>query len=82
MVTATAAPAEKRARFRVSINADWCKSCYICVSLCRKEVFAKSSRLGWHGLPTVEIKNSSDCTGCMECELQCPDMAITMVKAV
>lgn len=74
----TAVKERHATRHAVSINHDWCKDCYICVGLCRREIFVKTSRLNWRGMPRVEVKNSSDCAGCLDCEVQCPDLAITI----
>ncbi len=62
---------------RVRINEAWCKHCYICISVCPRGVLAiDESRLvgGYH--PVVVQDDSGRCTGCRNCELFCPDLAV------
>lgn len=65
---------------RIEINHDWCKSCYICIELCPKNVYSKGDKVSKKGTLPVEIKNLEECTGCMQCELLCPDLAITVME--
>jgi 2-oxoglutarate ferredoxin oxidoreductase subunit delta len=65
---------------RVEINYDWCKTCYICIDLCPKAVFIKSYAFSKIGRFCVKIENLEACTGCMQCELLCPDQAISVTK--
>ena len=64
----------------IEINHDWCKNCYICVELCPKKVFKKADKLGDKGKSYVEVQDINACTGCMQCELLCPDLAIVVTK--
>lgn len=66
--------------YRIEINQDWCKSCYICVDLCPKKVYAKSDKVSRKGTRPVEISKLAECNGCMHCELLCPDLAIAVLK--
>ncbi len=63
---------------RIEINQNWCKRCYICVDLCPKQVFAKGTKVSPKGGLLVEVRNIDDCSGCGQCELLCPDLAITV----
>ena len=54
------------------INEQWCKGCAICVSFCPKQVLA----LNDDGKATVA--DAEQCNVCMQCELRCPDLAITV----
>lgn len=65
---------------KIEINDDWCKTCYICVELCPKNVFSKANQVSKKGTLPVEVRNLKACTGCRECELLCPDLAITVTK--
>ncbi|MCX7970753.1 MAG: 4Fe-4S binding protein [Negativicutes bacterium] len=60
----------------VEINRRYCKGCGICVELCPKSVLV----LDEIGKSTV--KNPDACIYCGQCELRCPDYAITVVKPV
>lgn len=63
------------AKFKVTINRNWCKECDICVALCPKGLLKKDK-----DGKTVVI-NSEECTGCKICELHCPDFAIHVSDA-
>jgi len=65
---------------RIEINHDWCKACYICIELCPKNVFAKADQASKSGMLPVKISNLAACTGCMQCELLCPDQAISVLE--
>ena len=65
---------------QIEINHDWCKTCYICIEICPKNVFEKADQVSKKGTLPVEIKNLEACTGCMQCELLCPDLAISVTK--
>lgn len=60
----------------VWVDESRCKACDICVSVCPAGVLAMelepSSTLG----AMVRIKHPESCTGCNNCELNCPDFAI------
>lgn len=58
----------------VSINLKWCKKCGLCAHYCPKGVF----ELDKFGTPSV--KAEEQCIGCMQCEIRCPDFAITVDK--
>lgn len=75
--------AKRRGRlYEIEINHDWCKSCYICIELCPKDVYSKSEKVSPKGTRLIEIKNLEACTGCMQCELLCPDLAISVMKEI
>jgi len=55
----------------IKIKNEWCKSCGICVELCPKGVLEMQD-----GYP-VAVR-PEDCTLCLDCEIRCPDFAITV----
>jgi len=59
---------------RILFDERWCKRCGICVAICPRDVFASAP----DGLPIIE--RPEDCTGCLLCELQCPDFALEIVE--
>ena len=63
---------------RIEINQDWCKRCYLCLELCPKQVYTKGDKVSPKGGLPVEVRNIKDCSGCRQCELLCPDLAITV----
>ena len=57
---------------QVSVNVKWCKICGLCAEFCPKKVFDFSV-----GVAVVPARQA-DCIGCRQCELKCPDLAITV----
>ena len=57
-------------RFTILVNSAYCKGCEICVQVCPKKVLQLNERE--KAVPTALDR----CTGCLNCELCCPDFAI------
>jgi len=57
----------------IDVFKAWCKGCGICVAFCPKEVLAQDE--DGYAYP----KNLGACIACMQCELRCPDFAITVI---
>ncbi len=65
----------------IVINDDWCKGCELCIDVCpRPKVFAVSDQVNSKGYRRIFIDDLSQCTGCLLCELMCPDLAIIVKK--
>ncbi len=62
------------ASYTVTINRKWCKKCGLCISYCPKKVYDADS------LSAPVIARVDDCTGCNQCEMRCPDFAISVAK--
>lgn len=58
----------------IKINKKLCKNCGICVIICPKKIFSQSET------EEVIIEDISKCSGCLICEYECPDFAITIEK--
>ena len=54
----------------ISIDKEMCKQCDVCVDICPYEVLASDEK----GQAYVAKLNA--CTGCLLCELLCPELAI------
>lgn len=54
----------------LTVKAERCKGCGICVAFCPKQVLAVSE------LGKVVIEHADACIGCGQCEMRCPDYAI------
>ena len=61
----------ERSKHEIIIRQEWCKGCRICVDFCKPQV------LQMEGLYPVVV-NADACTGCLQCELLCPDFAIAV----
>jgi len=68
-------PGEVKAPAGVSIDADKCKGCELCVYYCPQETLAMSGKVSSQGYEyAIVVQNN--CTGCQECARVCPDMCI------
>lgn len=78
----TPRPAKKvvveKPKANIEINNDWCKGCYICVDICPKQVFGVSTKRNKLGVHPAKVQRPAGCIVCYECELHCPDMAISV----
>lgn len=61
-------------KYTIEINKDWCKGCELCVAFCPRDVLeiGKDRK--------AKPAREEDCTGCLICELKCPDFAITVSR--
>ena len=67
-------------RFRLSFNADKCKGCEICVSVCPKHILAMDAAVNAKGYRPAGIVNPEECIGCQSCAMMCPDLCITIYQ--
>jgi len=58
------------ASFQVRVNEAYCKGCEICVQVCPRRVLALND------FRKAEVRRPEACTGCLSCEIYCPDVAI------
>ena len=58
--------------YTISVNRAVCKQCGICVNFCPRDVLASDEN------GDVQIVNAEACTGCLMCELLCPDLCINV----
>ena len=56
----------------ISINEALCKQCGICVEFCPKKVLANDAN------GQAKVVDLEACTGCLMCELLCPELAISL----
>ena len=61
---------------QVFIEANLCKGCRICASVCPKGLFTFSHLSNKKGYNYAVVEDSKDCIGCRSCERSCPDLAI------
>ena len=63
-----------------SIDADCCKGCGLCVSVCPKNVLEISCQVNIKGYYPAFQARPKDCIVCSMCCLMCPDVAISIVE--
>ncbi len=63
---------------RIIIDAERCKGCGLCVTVCPKGGIAISKISNKAGYFHAEAKNA-DCTGCSVCAIICPDAVIEVL---
>ena len=56
---------------KITITEAWCKGCGICVAFCPSDTLELKGG-------KVSVKDINTCIKCMNCELRCPDFAITV----
>ena len=64
----------------IEINHAWCKGCQICVEVCPRDVLVLAAEVSDKGFRPIVVEKIENCTGCIMCELMCPDLAITVEK--
>ncbi len=69
-------------QFRVRIDRERCKGCGLCVEFCPCEVLTMSQTLNNRGNHVVEVTAEDLCTGCRNCALVCPDVAVSVDRLV
>ena len=62
--------------WKVLIDARFCKGCDICIRSCPPEILQVSDTPNARGYHPPYVIEGGECTGCMQCELLCPDFAI------
>lgn len=68
---------------KVKIFNELCKGveeCGICVFICPRQLFHPSSVLNQKGYRPPQMANPEECTGCENCMIYCPDLAIAVQK--
>ena len=70
--------AKKKKEIFIYIDEKLCKGCDICVELCPKDVFTISEQINQQGYYIPIPTSIDDCTGCMLCELICPELAVIL----
>ncbi len=64
----------------VTIHADLCKACGLCIIHCPKNILSASDQINELGYPTTLV-TGDDCSGCANCYLVCPEPgAVTVIR--
>ena len=64
---------------KITIDAERCKGCELCISVCPKKVLGLAERINSQGYHFVETK-SEGCIGCAFCARIWPDVVIEVYK--
>ena len=73
---------EIKSMSKIVINTEWCKGCHICVEVCPRQVLDVDDCSFVRGFHPVRVARGESCTVCRQCELLCPDLAITVEEGV
>ncbi len=65
---------------RIVIDAKKCKACGLCLAFCRRECIHFSAEINRQGFHPAEFTDSGQCTGCANCALMCPEVAIKVYR--
>ena len=57
-----------------------CDRCGLCLYVCPKNVFEVTEHLNMKGVRPPLVARLEDCTGCENCMIYCPDMALVVVR--
>lgn len=63
-------------RAYVVINEDLCKGCEICVDTCPTDTLSIAKTPNVKGYYPAVQHDVEQCTGCRQCALMCPEVAI------
>ena len=66
----------------IIIDAERCKGCHLCISVCPKEIIGLAAHINQKGyLPAQVISDKAhECTGCTACAMMCPDAALSVYR--
>ena len=75
----TASPKKKAAK-EIIIDDQFCKGCNLCLEVCPRKVFVKSSKRSRAGYSMPQAAELEKCAVCLLCEMTCPDLALTVIE--
>jgi 2-oxoglutarate ferredoxin oxidoreductase subunit delta len=64
----------------IQIDGERCKGCLFCIDVCPKESIFLSEELNLKGYLVAAFDPDKGCTGCGNCALMCPDVAIEVER--
>jgi 2-oxoglutarate ferredoxin oxidoreductase subunit delta len=62
--------------FRVTVDAETCDGCGVCIFYCKPAVFAQSRSLNRRGFYPAAVVRAEACNDCRLCEVACPQLSI------
>ena len=71
------------AKGRIEIEAEHCKGCELCATVCPQDVIRLADTFNAKGYrPAQLVDPLGACTGCAVCAVICPDAVITVYRTV
>ncbi len=64
----------------ITIDAEGCKACLLCLEFCPKGSLAPAATINRRGVHPMAQPAPERCTGCRICALMCPDVCIEVFK--
>lgn len=65
---------------RIEITPERCKSCGICVEVCKEGCIVLDGEINSAGYQVAVFIGEDKCKGCAVCAEMCPDVAIEVYK--
>ena len=65
---------------KIIIDAERCKGCTLCVTVCPHNVITLSEKANSKGYFPAQATKPDCCTGCANCAVVCPDCAIEVYR--
>lgn len=65
---------------KIIVDAERCKGCTLCVTVCPHNVISISDKANSKGYFPAQA-TGADCTGCASCAIVCPDCAIEIYRS-
>jgi 2-oxoglutarate ferredoxin oxidoreductase subunit gamma len=69
---------DKAAPMAIHIDEALCKGCGLCIHYCPRGVLAMTGKVNVKGFAVAGPLNEEKCTKCKMCEINCPDLAISI----
>lgn len=66
----------------ISINAEGCKACLLCIEYCPRDCIALGEELNSRGYHPAVFATPEQCNGCRICATMCPDACIEVYRDV
>jgi 2-oxoglutarate ferredoxin oxidoreductase subunit delta len=71
------------AKGRIVIDAEMCKGCQLCTTVCPEQLIQMDEHYNMRGYqPAMLVDPEQRCTGCALCATICPDAAIIVYRQV
>ena len=67
-------------KYVVRIDADKCKGCELCKTVCPKDLIVMGSHVNGKGYFPASVERQEECVGCTSCAVMCPDGAIEIFE--